>query len=84
MVMRVLDLDMDFFLTAPCPLAEVCKRPDEDCAKAYIEEKGEFLLSIARGFAKFDPEKDMCFNDVFKRADAAMYDNKRKNKEVIV
>ena len=57
---------------------------DEDCAKAYIEEKGEFLLSIARGFAKFDPEKDMCFNDVFKRADAAMYDNKRKNKEVKV
>ena len=53
---------------------------DADCSKAYIEEKGEFSLSIARGFARFDPDKDRCFNDVFKRADNAMYENKRKNR----
>ena len=37
--MRVLDLDMDFFLTAPCPLAEYGERPDEGCAQAYSDEE---------------------------------------------
>lgn len=37
--MRVLDLDMDFFLTAPCPLAPLGERPDERCANAYSDEE---------------------------------------------
>lgn len=37
--MRVLDLDMDFFLTAPCPLAEFGERPDESSAQAYSDEE---------------------------------------------
>lgn len=37
--MRVLDLDMDFFLTAPCPLAKPGERPDESCAQAYSDEE---------------------------------------------
>lgn len=37
--MRVLDLDMDFFLTAPCPLAPLGERPDERCASAYSDEE---------------------------------------------
>ena len=57
---------------------------DSECAKTYIEEKGEMPISIARGFAMFDSDKDLCFNDVFKCADNAMYENKRKNKEVTV
>jgi diguanylate cyclase (GGDEF)-like protein len=45
---------------------------DLECEKAHI--------SIARGFTMFEPDKDLCFNDVFKRADNAMYEDKRKNK----
>ena len=54
---------------------------DLECAKVSIEEKGEIPISIARGFAVVDLEKDLCFNDVFKRADNAMYENKRKIKK---
>lgn len=57
---------------------------DLECAKARIEEKEEIPISIARGFAVFDLDKDLSFNDVFKRADHAMYENKRKNKKVTV
>ena len=57
---------------------------DLECAKARIEEKEEIPISIARGFAVFDLDKDLSFNDVFKRADYAMYENKRKNKKVTV
>lgn len=37
--MRVLDLDMDFFLTTPCPLAKPGERPQEDCARPYSDEE---------------------------------------------
>jgi GGDEF domain-containing protein len=53
---------------------------DLECANTRIEEKGEIPISIARGYALFDSEKDLRFNDVFKRADNAMYENKRKTK----
>ncbi|MBR5302717.1 MAG: UPF0489 family protein [Clostridia bacterium] len=36
--MRVLDLDMDFFLSDPCPLAPLGERPDESCASAWCDE----------------------------------------------
>jgi diguanylate cyclase (GGDEF)-like protein len=54
---------------------------DLECAKTFIEEKDEIPISIARGFALFESDKDFCFNDVFKRADNAMYENKRKIKK---
>ena len=57
---------------------------DLECANTFIKEKGEIPISMARGFAKFDIDKDLHFNDVFKRADYAMYENKRKTKEVTV
>ncbi len=47
---------------------------DSTCAKTFV---GEIPLSIARGFARFDPKQDANFHDVFKRADHAMYQNKR-------
>ena len=37
--MRVLDLDMDFFLSGPCPLAPLGERPDESCAEVWLEEE---------------------------------------------
>ena len=55
---------------------------DLECAETYVEERGEIPISIARGFAMFDSDKDFHFNDVFKRADNAMYENKRKSKEL--
>ena len=37
--MKVLDLDMDFFLTDACPLAPLGERPPEDCAEPYSDEQ---------------------------------------------
>ena len=54
---------------------------DLECSNAFVEGNSEIPISIARGFARFDPDKDSHFNDVFKRADNAMYENKRKNKK---
>ncbi len=53
---------------------------DAVCANTIIAETGEDSISIAKGFAMFDADKDLCFNDVFVRADNAMYQNKRDNK----
>ena len=55
---------------------------DLECANTFVEENSKIPISIARGFARFDSDKDLHFNDVFKRADYAMYENKRKSKEV--
>ncbi len=55
---------------------------DLECAKTYVEERGEIPISIASGLARFDSNVDSCFNDVFKRADNTMYENKRKSKEL--
>ncbi|MBR5223040.1 MAG: diguanylate cyclase [Clostridia bacterium] len=57
---------------------------DTVCANTIIEEKCEISISLARGFAVFDSDKDLCFNDVFMRADDAMYENKRKSKIVTI
>ena len=37
-------------------------------------------ITLAVGFSRFDPGKDLQFADVFKRADDAMYENKRLTK----
>ena len=55
---------------------------DTVCGNTVIEEMNTTSISIARGFAMFETNKDVCFNDVFKRADNAMYENKIKNKKV--
>ena len=55
---------------------------DAVCENTTIEGNDEIHISIARGFAMFELDKDVCFNDVFKRADNAMYENKRKNKKI--
>ena len=55
------------------------------CANTFVEDVGIRLpVGIAKGFAKFDSSKDSEFIDVFKRADDAMYENKRKAKATIV
>jgi diguanylate cyclase (GGDEF)-like protein len=59
---------------------ELLKHLDAVCANTPIKETGD-PISIASGFAMFEADRDRCLNDVFKRADKAMYENKRKIKE---
>ena len=61
---------------------ELFVRLDTVCENTVIEEMNTTSISIARGLAMFETNKDVCFNDVFKRADNAMYENKIKNKKV--
>lgn len=61
----------------------LCKKLDLACAKEYIKaDKARIPISIARGFAKYDPASDEQFVDVFNRADDAMYRNKKKMKSL--
>ena len=57
---------------------DLCEKFDAECAKEYINER--IPVSIARGFARYNPETDTQFVDVFNRADDAMYQNKRRMK----
>ena len=59
-----------------------------DIFKAKVKESTEIYkvldperISAAIGYSLFDPEKDKCVDDVFKRADKAMYQNKREMKK---
>ena len=47
--------------------------------ETYAKEEN-IPISIAKGFARYDSEKDTNFIDVFNKADDAMYENKRKIK----
>ena len=51
-----------------------------NCSNTFINENAKLPVSIAFGFSRFDSSKDLCLKDVFKRADDAMYENKRKAK----
>jgi diguanylate cyclase (GGDEF)-like protein len=54
---------------------------DSMCSKTHTDKDDVKLpVSIAKGFAEFDPEKDTQFSDVFERADSEMYKNKRDMK----
>ena len=56
---------------------------DEACKNEFVYAGGENIpLSISKGFARYDAQKDSKFVDVFNRADDAMYGNKRKVKGV--
>lgn len=53
--MRVLDLDMDFFLTDACPLAKPGERPDESCAQPYSDEEVVRFLEEQCGLSREHP-----------------------------
>ena len=61
---------------------ELFARLDAVCENIPVDANGNTPISIARGFAAFETDKDSCFNDVFKRADNAMYENKRQTKRL--
>ena len=59
------------------------RKLDLRCAKEHIMADGTSVsISVARGFAKYNPETDEQFVDVFNRADDAMYQNKKKIKSI--
>ena len=62
-------------------LEKLLKNFDEECKNESVNIAEEIIpISIAKGFAKYEPQKDTNFIDVFNRADDAMYDNKREMK----
>jgi len=60
--MRVLDLDMDFFLSAPCPLAKYGERPDESCAEVYSDEEVVRFLEEQCGLSREHPVPGAIFD----------------------
>lgn len=52
---------------------------DFRCQNTWIADTQD-PIKLAVGFSRFDPSKDFQFTDVFKRADNAMYENKRRMK----
>lgn len=61
------------------------KKLDEACSKDYITVYEEKIpLSIARGVAYYNPEIDMVYEEVFTKADHAMYLDKQERKSALV
>jgi diguanylate cyclase (GGDEF)-like protein len=50
------------------------------CRNTFINENKQIPIDIAFGLAQFEAGKDLKFQDVFNRADQAMYENKREVK----
>ena len=60
--MKVLDLDMDFFLTDACPLVPLGERPPEDCAEPYSDEQVIRFLEMQCGLSRAHPVPGMIFD----------------------
>jgi diguanylate cyclase (GGDEF)-like protein len=50
---------------------------EEKLQGTFINGNKQIPIEMAFGFAQFEPGEDARFADVFKRADKAMYENKR-------
>ncbi len=48
---------------------------------AIFAERKQLSVSVAVGLAEYDPQTDTSFDDVFKRADEAMYKDKEETKK---
>lgn len=60
--MKVLDLDMDFFLSGPCPMADPGKRPDDTCATVYTDEEIIRFLEEQCGLSREHPVPGAIFD----------------------
>ena len=67
--MRVLDLDMDFFLSGPCPLAAYGERPDEACCEVWRDEDVVRFLEEQCGLSEEHPVPGAIFDTHDKAAD---------------
>ena len=57
--------------------AELSELFDSNCRDKFVDENKCVPIEVAIGFARYEPDGDSSFVDVFKRADVAMYENKR-------
>ena len=55
----------------------------ESFRNRIIDNQGNGLVTLASGLAIYDASTDCCYNDVFKRADEAMYEQKRALKTAL-
>ena len=63
---------------------ELIAKFDSECANVSVKtDQAEVTVSVAKGLAMYDPDRDTQFADVFNRADNAMYENKRCMKAVL-
>ena len=60
--MKILDLDMDFFLTDACPLARLGERPDERCAQPYPDDEVVRFLEQQCGLSREHPVPGAIFD----------------------
>ena len=60
--MRVLDPDMDFFLSGPCPLAAYGERPDEACCDVWRDEDVVSFLEERCGLSTEHPVPGAIFD----------------------
>ena len=60
--MKVLDLDMDFFLTDACPLAPLGERPPEHCAQPYDDAEVIRFLEEQCGLSREHPVPGAIFD----------------------
>lgn len=59
---------------------EILQSFEENIAEYNRTGRGDCVLSVARGIAIYSHETDLVFGNVFKRADEAMYQNKKEMK----
>ena len=59
---KVLDLDMDFFLSDACPLAPLGERPSEACAQPYTDEQVVAFLEGQCGLCRERPVPGAVFD----------------------
>ena len=60
--MRVLDLDMDFFLSDPCPLAPLGERPQESCCRVWSDAEIIRFLEEQCGLSREKPVPGAIFD----------------------
>ena len=67
--MRVLDIDLDFFLSAPCPFAEPGCRPDDSCAEPWSEARVRAFMEGQLGLSAASPLP----GEIFDTHDGALF-----------
>lgn len=61
-------------------ISEQLNRFDQEIQRFNLTTDNSQRISIAKGVAFYNNQYDVCYNDVFKRADEAMYKNKQEMK----
>ena len=64
---------------------ELCTMFDRECVNiSEVAENPWDAVNVASGIAVYDPEKDSGADDVYKRADDRMYEDKDRKKQGII